>query len=142
MKSYFLNTVKILFIVLFIYAGLSKLLTVGVFTQQLYQSPVIPKPVIPILAYLLPCFEIMLAASFLIDKFIRVSLFIAFVLMLFFSLYLIGLNIFFTKVPCACGGILGNMGYPAHIVFNIVFTFLSGYAYLKVINEHSTIVAK
>ena len=135
MKFSLVQIIRVLLITLFTYAGISKLLVSHVFEQQLFQSPVIPQQIVPYLTYFLPGFEILLAASLIADQFIKFSLLIAFMVMLFFSLYLIGLIIFFTKVPCACGGILGDMGYPTHIIFNMIFTFLTGYAFSKYLDE-------
>jgi len=50
----------------------------------------------------------------------------SFLIMLLFSSYLITLYILFQdQLPCACGGILNNMGYPEHIIFNVTITFLT-----------------
>lgn len=127
--------IRIVLIMLFVYAGLSKIIDVEHFQEQLFQSPIIPASVVPMISYLLPTGEIVLSILLSLDKFLKPALILSFAVMLFFSFYLIGLVSFFTNVPCACGGILGNMGYPAHIIFNVVMAILPVWAVFKIERE-------
>lgn len=120
---------KFLIILLFIYAATSKLINVNEFQQQMYQSPVIPEKLIPIIAYLLPIAEIVIACLLIFDKTSKWGLLFSFFIMLFFFLYMTGLVAFYVKVPCACGGVLGHMSYTTHIIFNLFFTVMSLCAY-------------
>lgn len=116
---------KLSLVMLFIYAGLVKVLSVETFQQQLYQSPVIAGKAVPIVSYVLPIYEILLALLLISDRLRTIALALSFFTMLFFTLYLIGLVSFAERVPCSCGGILGHMSYPVHIAFNAVFTLIS-----------------
>lgn len=122
-----LEIIKFLLVILFIYAGFSKLLESEIFKVQLAKSPLLPTFSIAAIAYGLPVFEVVLAISFFFSRFEAITLLLAFFTMLFFTLYLIALNVFFSgeDIPCSCGGILGKLPYSTHIVFNIIFTLLS-----------------
>lgn len=118
-------------IILFTYAGLVKLVDVNLFQQQLFQSPVIGRALVPFVSYALPAFELALVACLLSDRLFKIGFLLSFLTMLFFTFYLIGIVSFATHVPCSCGGILGHMSYPVHITFNIIFTLISLYMLMR-----------
>lgn len=129
MKTKIILIIKYLLSILFIYAGVYKISDLSEFKSQMYQSPLLPSTLIPLIAVSLPLFEIALGTFLLFfSKLESLLLWISFSLMLFFSLYLIMLYTLYSKPPCACGGILGGMDYPAHIAFNITFTLLAALA--------------
>jgi hypothetical protein len=45
--------------------------------------------------------------------------------MLAFTGYVIAVVSFSKELPCSCGGVLQEMSWGQHIVFNIVFTLLA-----------------
>ncbi|MBY0482183.1 MAG: hypothetical protein K2Q21_12560 [Chitinophagaceae bacterium] len=112
-------------ILLMLYAGLSKLLIEQSFATQLAQSPLIPGPIVPWLAYVLPLGEILVAVMLVTEKFKQFGLHLSFLLMLFFTCYLFTLTILYHNLPCSCGGILGKMNYTTHIIFNIFYTLIA-----------------
>ena len=119
---------KYLIAFLFIYAGTYKITDINLFASQMYQSPLLPGRLVPILSIFVPIFEILLGFLLIFSKLDYYLLRISLSLMIFFSTYLIMLFTLYDKPPCACGGILNNMGYPEHIIFNIFFTILSAIA--------------
>lgn len=130
-----LTTASLIFVgILFMYAGISKLLDYNNFIVQLDNSPLIPDILTNLVALGLPILEILVAVGLCFDLSKKVSIVLAFGIMLAFTLYLILLVTMFSNVPCSCGGILGKMSYPVHIVFNIIVTILSAFACLN-INE-------
>jgi hypothetical protein len=131
MKKLFLLSLPLA--MLLAYAGLAKGLNVAGFQMQLSQSPLIPAAAIPLVAYTVPLAELLLAIGLFSDRFFRWAAYGSLAMMAFFSLYVGALLALFPKesIPCSCGGILGKMGYPAHLVFNIAFTVLAGYICLQ-----------
>jgi hypothetical protein len=111
---------------MFAYAGIFKIADTQLFASQMKESPLIPQSIISSLSIGLPVFELILAFILTFDKYNSVSLTLSFITMLFFSLYLIMLVSLYEKVPCACGGILGKLGYTEHIIFNLFFLTISG----------------
>jgi uncharacterized membrane protein YphA (DoxX/SURF4 family) len=110
---------------LFIYAGINKAIDFTIFANQMAESPLIPKILIPYITYGLPTIEIILSLLLLFGVYDEITFPISFIIMLFFSGYLLLLYNGYTHIPCACGGILGTLGYPAHIVFNLSFTLIA-----------------
>lgn len=124
MKYQILNILKYFLPLLLIYAAVSKLMVFDIFLMQLGQSPLIPEGLIKVTGYGLIAAEFIIAAFFFFDKTTELGLVLATGIMFLFSLYLISLVSFFTNVPCSCGGILGKMSYPTHIIFNLCCTAL------------------
>lgn len=131
MAKKFINLVTYLLITLFIYAGIAKVHDLATFQGQMMQSPIIPMGWIEWISLALPIGEIVIVVLLIIPKTKIIGFGVSYSIMLFFTLYLITLIIFYgDNVPCACGGILGQMGYPIHIIFNIFFTLISLIAFI------------
>lgn len=125
MKKVYIIAARVLLFVLFAYASTAKLIDFSLFNVQLKQSPLIPIDLTAILACVVPGFEIVIVFMLFFNRTAYYGLLLSFFLMLLFSLYLIILVLFFQRVPCSCGGILGHMGYPVHILFNLVMTAIA-----------------
>lgn len=137
MKKQFINIVSYLFIAIFVYASLIKGLNLNVFQGQMMQSPIIPKNWIPFISIFIPLAELIIAILLIVPRYNVIGLGLSYSMMLFFSLYLASLVFAYgDNVPCACGGILGQLGYPIHISFNIILTIISLLAfYLQFISS-------
>jgi uncharacterized membrane protein YphA (DoxX/SURF4 family) len=119
-----LIVIKYLIAILFIYAGVYKIMDVEIFKSQMGESPLLPETLIPYIAIILPISEIVLGLCLIFNIQVLFSLWTSSLLMVFFSCYLIILFTMYEKPPCACGGILSKMDYPEHIVFNIIYTLI------------------
>lgn len=125
MRKSILNLAPILLIILFSYSAIVKGYDINLFQGQMIQSPLLPLSLIKILSYTIPLFELVVVALLIFDKTREIGFHLSYFIMLLFTLYLVTLVMFFGhNIPCACGGILGNMGYTTHIIFNIFFTLL------------------
>lgn len=126
MKPKILQVIVILICMLFVYAGLFKALDYQLFIADMGKSPLLVKYNKDILAPVVlgTEFLIVILLSFPATK--KTGLFLAFFVMLIFTFYLSSLYFFFTNIPCSCGGILGKMSYPTHIVFNACFALMAG----------------
>jgi hypothetical protein len=113
-KALFLTILSYSLSILFIYAATLKTMDYSAFVADIAKSPLLTKISNTNPAILLPFRATM-----------KMGLYLSSFLMLTFTLYLSTLYFFFTKIPCSCGGILGMMPYPVHIVFNLLFTILS-----------------
>lgn len=113
-----------LFILLFVYAALMKLLDVEKFTVQLGQSPLL-MAFAPLVAWVVPVTELIIAALLIFSRTRLVGLYAAFTIMVMFTMYIIVILAFASHVPCSCGGILEKMGWTAHLIFNVGFVLLA-----------------
>lgn len=119
-----LDVIVFFFMFLFVYAAMSKLLEYDLFRAQIGKSPLITRYA-GIFSWLVPGVELIVAAMLFIPRFKLAGLYGAFTLMLGFTAYIAFILTFSPYVPCSCGGILGSMGWKAHLVFNVVFTVLA-----------------
>ncbi|WP_269234997.1 MauE/DoxX family redox-associated membrane protein [Flavobacterium flavigenum] len=124
LKSVVIEIICYLYILLFVYAAVSKLLDFENFQVQLGQSPLLSAFAVWV-AWLVPLIELVIAAALIIPKFRNVGLFGTLALMTMFSFYIYIILHYSSFIPCSCGGILEKMTWNIHLVFNIVFVLLS-----------------
>lgn len=120
-----------LLMLLFLYAAISKLVILSEFQQQMMESPLLPRQLIPFLAFFVPISEIVIAWMLVFEKTKKFGFYLSFLTMLTFTLYLITLITVAENAPCACGGILGSFGYFEHIAFNTTFTGIALFGCIK-----------
>jgi hypothetical protein len=111
--------------VLWIYAAVSKLSNYPAFLSQLQRQP-LPAWSVPTISIALQMVEELAVLLLSFQRTMSKGLFLSFILLLLFTIYVgLGLMHVYDKVPCSCGGILNNMGWTAHLVFNLAFTLLA-----------------
>ena len=115
--------------ILFLYTGISKLMDYQVFKAQLEESPVMA-PFSTVIAWGVPLIEIFLAILLLLPAFRLKGLYASLFLMIAFTIYVIVLVSVSDKLPCSCGGVIEQLSWQQHIIFNIVFTGLAAWAIL------------
>lgn len=117
-----------LFIFLFVYTGVSKiLLEHEVFYQALFHSPLL-QPFSGVLSWLIPSLELAIAISLLIPSTQRIALYGFLAMMSIFAVYIAFMLYFRSERPCSCGGIMRYMNWHQHLYFNILFTLLAALA--------------
>lgn len=118
------DSIAWLFIVLWIYAAANKLLDYQTFKVKLGQSPLLT-PIAGLVAWLIPAIEIVISVTLAIESLRQLGLYLSFALMTLFTGYIITITQFSDFIPCSCGGILENMTWNQHLVFNIMFVVLA-----------------
>ncbi|MEH6705849.1 MauE/DoxX family redox-associated membrane protein [Galbibacter orientalis] len=114
----------LLYVLLFVYASVSKFLNFQNFRMQLGQSPMI-SIYAAIIAWMVPLLEVLIAIPLFFKKTRAIGLYAAMTLMVMFTTYIyITLN-YSAFVPCSCGGVLEDMGWTTHMIFNGVFILLA-----------------
>lgn len=129
-KSTFIYSVAILHILLFSYAGASKLFDFHNFQIQLGQSPLL-SAFADWVAVTVPLVEFVIVLLLLSNKSRLLGLYGSFALMTMFTAYIVIILNFSSFTPCSCGGILEEMTWTQHLIFNIVFVALSGIAIMS-----------
>ncbi|ACU04015.1 MauE/DoxX family redox-associated membrane protein [Pedobacter heparinus] len=130
-----------LFVLLFVYAAASKMLELDKFETQLGRSPVITR-FSSILLWLVPGLEILLALLMFWSKTKLFALYGSFSLMVAFTAYIIVILNFSENIPCSCGGILQDMTWRQHLVFNVIFVLMAVVAVLIYPSNNKNIVAQ
>ena len=122
-KAIIVEIICFLFILLFFYAAIVKLMDVQKFSVQIGQSPMLAN-FADALAWLVPLSELLFAGMLILPRLRQLGLFACFTLMVMFTAYIIAILQFSVYIPCSCGGILETMGWTEHLVFNIGFVLL------------------
>lgn len=118
------DIICLLFILLFVYAAVAKLLDFDRFRVQIGQSPILTD-LSGFMAVLIPVGEIAVAILLAIPRYRIFGLFCSFGLMVMFTIYIVLILRFSEHVPCSCGGVLQSMGWSEHLIFNSVFLLIS-----------------
>lgn len=119
------STIAVLLALLFLYAGMSKLLDYDKSKQEMLNQ-VFPRAVALQLVWLVPMVELVIMTGLLVNATRLMALWASALLLTAFSLYIsITMSGVFGRVPCSCGGILKDMDYWTHLGFNIIFIVMA-----------------
>lgn len=135
-KSFTISLICYLYVLLFVYASVSKLLDFEKFQVQIGQSPLL-SVFASWISWAVLITEMAASILLLIPRFRRVGLYMSLILMSMFTAYIFIILHYSSFVPCSCGGILEQMSWNVHLIFNIIFLLLSVLAI--VLNESKTI---
>lgn len=116
--------IAVLHIALFSYAAIIKLADYSNFEFGISESPFI-SPFAGFLAWAVPATELLIVVLLLLPVTRLLGLYASFALMLLFTIYIGAMLLSSSEIPCSCGGVLEEMSWPVHIVFNSVFVLLS-----------------
>jgi len=131
-KEYCIQFIINALIILWIYTAGSKLMDLEDFKRQLSLQPFGTK-VNSSLLFLLPGVEILTALLLLMRKTLRAGLWLSAALLTAFIAYVfLVLTGYYTKVPCSCGGVLKFLSWKNHLIFNVVFLTINGFALYKI----------
>jgi hypothetical protein len=123
-KNTIVEIISALLLFLFIYAALSKLLDFDKFKYQISQSPFITN-ISWLVVWAIPLGEISISILLIIKRTRVAGLYLSYFLMLLFTGYIFMMLRYSSYLPCSCGGVLSNMSWKQHFVFNLAFTGLS-----------------
>ncbi|GAA6765744.1 hypothetical protein AAFH68_16820 [Flavobacterium sp. CGRL1] len=118
-----------LFAFLFTYAAVSKILDYHDFSIKLGQSPLF-SAFAGWVAIGVPAVELLIVVMLCWQRWRFMGLFASFSLMVTFTAYIVIILNFSSYVPCSCGGILQDLGWTEHLIFNIIFVILAVIALL------------
>lgn len=110
---------------IFFYAAFSKLTdydkSVGEMRNQIFSATTAN-----ILTWLIPTIEIILTFVLLFPNTRKIALWASLFLLSTFTIYIgVVMTGVFGRIPCSCGGILKNMSYGTHLIFNLFFVSLA-----------------
>jgi hypothetical protein len=123
----FIEIVSALLLFLFLYTSISKLKDHHAFQVVLAKSPLLGTYSV-LLSWAIPAVEIITSALLFIPATRKRGLQLSFTLMLFFTTYIAYMILFASNLPCSCGGVLQELSWTQHLVFNIIFLLLNIFA--------------
>ncbi|MGM8361933.1 MauE/DoxX family redox-associated membrane protein [Flavobacterium sp. ARAG 55.4] len=132
-RTRIITIIVLLYILLFSYAAISKILDFENFQVQLGQSPLLSAFAFEI-SYLVPFAEIVIVLILLKTSWRYLGLLGSLILMTLFSSYIFIVLHYTSFVPCSCGGILEKMSWNSHLLFNLFFVLL---AIVSIVFYHS-----
>lgn len=118
------ETLAAIIVFIFLYTAVSKLVEVESFIEVLGKSPLL-SPYKNLVAWSIPIAEIVLVVLLTIPKTRRTGFAGSFAILAAFTLYLAYMIIFTPNLPCTCGGVVSNLTWTQHIIFNCVLIGLS-----------------
>jgi len=122
-KPIFVKAVSYFFILLFIYASVSKLLDFENFQVQLAQSPMLGVYA-GVVSLLVIISELIIVYLLVIQKFRLTGLYASLGIMSAFTIYIYLILNYSDSIPCSCGGILEKMDWNQHLIFNLCCVLL------------------
>ncbi|WP_119080131.1 MauE/DoxX family redox-associated membrane protein [Chitinophaga alhagiae] len=124
LKRLTLESIIAIFLLLWIYVGVSKLLDLTSFRIQLFNSSIF-KQHARFISLFIPLLEVAIAILLLTKTLRLVGLYSSFILMFVFTAYVAYLMKFEPNLPCSCGGIISDLTWPQHLILNIFLTLLA-----------------
>lgn len=123
-KHWVLHSIISLLILLWVYTALSKLIDIDQFTKDIKQQH-LPLLIAQAIVWLLPAIELTAASLLMFPESRRAGLILSSILMMIFTFYIVlVLSGYFQNIPCSCGGVLKQLGWRNHLIFNIFFLVL------------------
>jgi hypothetical protein len=120
-RSTIVEIICTLYIILFIYTGLNKMMDIDKFKFEMGRSPFIQN-MAGLIAYTLPAGEMLLALLLIFKRTKLLGLYLSFALMALFTGYIWIMLNYAYDLPCSCGGIISKLSWHEHLVFNGIFT--------------------
>jgi hypothetical protein len=134
--------IRYAFIILLFYAAVTKLIEYPQFYNDLLNSPIFGNEHVAVfISWFIPIIELATAGILLSPKYSNVGMYLASGLILLFTVYIIWVLEFSENIPCSCGGIINNLSWQEHLIFNACFLLLGLIGiYLQVKNQRKVYI--
>ena len=123
-KQLIVDIVAGLFVLLFLYTAIMKLKDIRFFSGSMSHTPFL-RPYATLLAGMIPAVEVAITILLIVPATRFWGLMLATGLMAIFTLYVAYILSSMKELPCSCGGVLQQMNWREHLLFNISF-FVAG----------------
>ncbi|MFD2888991.1 MauE/DoxX family redox-associated membrane protein [Chitinophaga cymbidii] len=123
-RAIIVEIIVFLFIVMFLYASVSKLSHYQTSYLQMLNQP-FPDQLAGFMTWAVPAFEILICIGLAFTQTRKLALYTATGLMTIFTGYVVYLWFFFKgAIPCSCGGAISSLTWFQHIYFNSFFVII------------------
>lgn len=113
-----ISIITYFFVLLFVYAAVSKILDFENFQVQIAQSPLLSSYA-GITSYAVIIAELVISISLILPRYRLYGLYSSLGLMTSFTIYIYLIIHYSEFIPCSCGGILEKLDWNEHLIFNI-----------------------
>ncbi|WP_126248122.1 MauE/DoxX family redox-associated membrane protein [Chitinophaga rhizosphaerae] len=111
-------------ILVYIYTAITKLIDFRSFSIQLSQNPIFRSNSL-LFAYGGPSIELLVAFAIVFKRTRSFGFIASALLMAFFTWYVAYMMMTLPHLPCSCGGVVGWLNWPQHLILNITLTIFS-----------------
>jgi hypothetical protein len=118
-----------IFIILFTYTAVNKLIDYRTFRIALVQSPVLVNYA-DFMAWALPAVELLVVLLLVFSATRKTGLFLSLVLMTAFTAYVSYIMFFASELPCNCGGIMKALSWKQHLAVNVILAVVAAWGWL------------
>lgn len=118
-QLFIIQGISYFFILLFIYASISKIMDFENFQVQIGQSPLL-SAYAGIVSYAVIITELIIVVLLSLPYTRKIRLYSSTALMSAFTVYIYLILNYSEFVPCSCGGILEKLGWTEHLIFNMI----------------------
>lgn len=123
-RSIIIEIIVFLFIVMFLYASVSKLSHYQTSYLQMVNQP-FPDQIAGFMTWFVPAIEILICIGLAITRTRLLALYVATILMTIFTGYVVYIWFYMDgAIPCSCGGAISSLSWPQHIYFNSFFVII------------------
>jgi len=122
-NSLFREIVAALFVLLFLYTGIEKLTDRSRFESAMEHSDLI-HPFARLLSWSIPMLELIIVLLLFLPRLRRIGLISSTILLALFTAYIVYILKFYEQLPCRCGGVIEQMTWKEHLLFNLFFLFM------------------
>ncbi|OQP66625.1 MauE/DoxX family redox-associated membrane protein [Niastella populi] len=123
-KKMIIESIVMLFTILFLYTGISKIIEYSIFKEQIATSPILAPIATPV-AFTLPWIEFLATVLLVIPRWRFKGFIVSLSLMVLFTMYTILILNINENIPCSCGGLIGELSWQGHIALNTAFIALA-----------------
>lgn len=117
------NLTCYLLIFLFTYTGITKLVDHSIFKSSILQSPIISNYA-TVISWLIPMIELLIVVMLLLQQYRNMGLLLSLLLIIIFTAYIGYMILFIPNLPCSCGGVLKELSWSNHLLFNSFFILI------------------
>ena len=119
-RQLYIEIIVALYVLLFLYTAIMKLRDIPFFIGSMSHTPIL-RSYAGILAGMIPAMEIAIAILLIIPRTRQYGLWTGTGLMGIFTLYVAFILATMKELPCSCGGVLQQLNWKEHLVFNSGF---------------------
>ncbi|HEY0896911.1 MAG TPA: MauE/DoxX family redox-associated membrane protein [Sphingobacteriaceae bacterium] len=117
--------ISALLTLMWVYAAASKLMELDRSRSEMLNQ-VFPKAVAELLVWAVPLIELGVATLLQMKRTNHIGLYASLFLLINFSLYIgIVMTGLMGRIPCSCGGVLDDLSWGQHLLFNLLFVCLT-----------------
>jgi len=116
-RTTIVEIISLFLLSLFLYAAISKIMDYTLFKEQLSDSPIM-KPIAGLVAWSLPTVEFIVVLLLLVPRWRLRGLYASLGLLIVFTIYIVSMLAFSDHLPCSCGGLLEQLSWKQHVIFN------------------------